>query len=214
MTIAFVLTIPLFAATAPAPSASFTPNAGDLILPLAITSDEVNAAITFTGTGSYSSIIQGNSASAASTAAIGANTSATGGAQTFTLSDAIAGFLIGTGVDYSGVTSLSNSASADLPTPGAGANAILGSSISVPTGSVLVAICWNASGVSDTITTTGTSRGSNASGTSYRIAEYVGAGASIQPTFTATGGATGNYILQQIMLNGVAPNSATIAWVS
>jgi hypothetical protein len=93
--------------------------------------------------------------------------------------------------------------------PGTGSGAITGTAVSVPTGSILLALCINRSNHTNAISSpTGTVR---ASGTStalvdaYCITEYAGAGSNITPTFTdATNGGTDLYGIVQFI---VAPSS-------
>jgi hypothetical protein len=126
------------------------------------------------------------------------------GAQTFTLNDQIANFdQLFTGIEYSGVGSITNSVMTNNASPGLGAGAIVGASVTVPTGSLLISSPSEGS-MNETITvaTAGsTNRGSSAANPVYYWAEWQGTGAAIQPTFTTSANGTLEYTVWQFILN-------------
>lgn len=110
---------------------------------------------------------------------------------------------------YTGVVGIASATDKRNVTPGTGAGAIVGNTVNVPTGSVLVALCMDLTQSSTSITNTaGTSRqsGNGAStATTFNITDYAGAGANITPAFTdSTNGGTHNYDVVQILLSPTA----------
>lgn len=196
-----------FAGAPPLASASFTPNAaGDTILTFGYTSDGINENILITGASTYAQELNYNTGGA-QTLSISASVSCAAGAQTATANDSSAGFIVVSGaLEYSGVSSIgSGGTPASNAAPGTGAGAILGTSVTVPSGSVLIAWCADVSAGAETITSTaGTSRLSNSGAISTNIAEYVGTGAAIQPAFTAGANGGNTYVVMQVMLVGSA----------
>lgn len=157
----------------------------------------------YSGTGTYSILTPpGQQFSNFIALATALNSSATAGAQTVTVSSNSSGdFSVGMALEYSGVSSVSSSET--LPnTPGTGAGAIQGTAVTVPTGSILVAICLDNHSTTVPTATAGTSRGSGVVATSfgYAIAEYAGAGSSITPSFTSAAGGTSQFSVVQWVL--------------
>jgi hypothetical protein len=90
--------------------------------------------------------------------------------------------------------------------PGTGSGAILGTSVTVPAGSILLAFCTNRGNHTNAISSpSGTTRRSGTSTallSAYCITEYAGAGSAIQPSFTdSVNGGTDTYVVVQIILN-------------
>jgi hypothetical protein len=128
------------------------------------------------------------------------------GAQTFTLNDNISNFdRMTSGIEYSNAGAISNATITENNNPGLGAGAIVGASVSVPTGSILVACVIEASGA-ETITDTagGTNRGSQNTSPIYYWAEYAGAGSAIQPKFTTSANGGSDYQVFQFIINPIA----------
>lgn len=183
-------------------SALFTPlNAGDFILLSAATSDGINQALTATGTGTYTSENQTN-ATGSSTWAMFVNSNASNAAnQTIVLNDTASGECLGVALIYSGVGSVTYAVNT-VASPGLGAGAITGTTVLVPSGSILLAICGDANFNSPTISSTsGTNRVTTGSFPSYIATEYAGAGSNITPAFTTGANGTDTYVVQQWMLN-------------
>lgn len=209
----------------PSTSGSFTPNAaGDALLVFVADFNGAVSAVKATGTGSYSLISppgQYNENNQLTSWALWANSSATAGSQTITTED-IGGpgdYIMGLGLDYSGVTAIAGAANQQA-SPGTGVGAIVGTSVSVPSGSVLVAMLMEFNSTATIPTNTaGTVRSSGqvpVFNWAYSVVEYAGAGSAIQPAFTdATNGGTKNYIVTQFLLTGAASSgTATIAWIT
>jgi hypothetical protein len=126
------------------------------------------------------------------------------GVQTFTISDNLSNFdEIFTGIEYSGVGSITNGAMTDNNNPGTGAGAIVGASVVVPTGSILIANIMEGTSNETVTAVGGTTRASNANNPVYCWVEYAGAGAAIQPAFTAATNGTLDYTVVQFILNPV-----------
>jgi hypothetical protein len=205
MPIAFVQAIPEFQSSPPTTSGSFTANVGDLLLTNAIALAS-GFTFTYSGTGIFSPVTGAYLNGANASAGFGANLSATAGAQTLTFTCS-AGFAQGVAIEYSGVGTISNGAANEVASPGTGAGALLGTSVVVPSGSLLYAIAWQENGTISTITNTaGTSRQSSSSSIAFNQVDYVGTGAAIQPAFTV-GTGTAGFIIVQAILNpaGIPP---------
>jgi hypothetical protein len=210
VTIAFRQLITPWSGASPAVSDAFTPvAAGDALI---FVSSYYAAA--FSGTGTYYQV--GTPFPFTDLAyddwSTGYNLSATAESQTTTATAGTAGDgVIAQGIEYSGVAAVSASI-VNVPAPGTGANAIAGTPVTVPTGSVLVALCANANGDADTITTSGTNRGSGAGdfNLSYCWGEWTGAGSSITPTFTTLDG-TDNFVVVQWLLTPASSGAALAA---
>lgn len=212
MSIAFQQTSS-FSAASPATSGSFTPAVpGSLLMVFAQDGAGGNTP-SYAGTGTWSPVGVSVALPAANESS-GANVSSTAGAQTVTVTASGGAFRCWF-AEYSGALLMSSFTAVQRITPGTGSGSILGSSVSVPSGSVLVAICIDVSAVTAITTTNGTSRQSTSiGGQGYNFVDFAGAGSAIQPAFTSTGGATDTFnVVQAILTPGIA-NSATIAWVS
>jgi hypothetical protein len=206
MSIAFRQFITPWANTTPAVSGSFTPNAaGDVLLVYGLDYTNTGVTLTFTGTGgTYSTLQTINDNNVGATDAVGVCLSASGASQTATVASSTSGdFMYGALLDYSGVGSVSG-ALAVVSGPGTGTGAILGTSVSVPIGSVLVAITADMNGGTAITSPSGTNR---ASGTwpsgdpfEYCVTEYAGAGSAIQPSFTSASG-DHDFIVAQWLLS-------------
>jgi hypothetical protein len=210
--IGFVQAIPEFQSAPPTTSTSFTANAGDTIITNAVAFAN-GFTFSYSGTGTYAAVsgayLNGTNASSG----FGANTSATAGSQTITFTSS-AGFQQGTGAEYSSVGSLSNGSAIERTAPGTGAGALLGNSVTVPTGSWLYVVVYQENGAAGAITNTaGTSRASSSSGVVYNIVDYVGTGAAIQPAFTV-GTGTAGFILVQVILNPLAGSTSVFNQVA
>lgn len=200
----FVSLIPNWGGSSPTTSASYTPGgAGNSLFFLAASGG--GNSIAFVMTGSVSSGFS-NLATLSPTGG-GTRTlidcaSCASGAQTFTVNDQISNFdNVFEGIEYSGVGSISNAALTNVASPGTGAGAILGASVVVPTGSLLIACCYEGTSGETVSSVGGTSRGSGASNPVYAWVEYAGAGSAIQPAFTTASNGTLTYLVAQFMLN-------------
>jgi hypothetical protein len=119
-------------------------------------------------------------------------------------------------LEYRGIAAINTSqniSSITRAAPGTGSGAILGTSVSVPTGSILLAFCYNRGNHTSTISSpSGTIRRQGTSSallSAYCFTEYAGAGSAIQPSFTdATNGGTDSYAIVQIILNAQFPFTA------
>ena len=213
MAITFQQVIPPFSAGSGNASPAFTPISGSDELAMFIWDGSTGNSPTVTGTGTGAWVTLSSNASqvqqstAYNLGPIGA------ASQTITVSDAGGSFPNCYPTEYSGVGTVTNGVGIYRPTPGAGAGLILGTSISVPTGSTLIALCVNYGDSTAITTSNGNSRGTGTLGGNYYIyADYAGAGSAIQPAFTCTAGGTDNFHVIQMMLNPPAGNNATIAW--
>jgi hypothetical protein len=185
----------------PGTTASYTPSAsGEAAIVWAFTHGGSSITWTITGTGAtYNQLGQYGSGTAGDIVTAYA-TSISGASQTTTFNDNIANFDVVWGVLYAGVGSVGSWYSTDNPSPGTGTGAVVGHSVTVPSGSWLLAFCLDATGGVDIITnTSGTSRSSSASNQPYNITDYAGSGAAIQPAFTASVG-TDEFVVQQVIL--------------
>jgi hypothetical protein len=112
-------------------------------------------------------------------------------------------------LEYSGIDAVNTSrdiSSVSRSSPGTGVGAILGTSVAVPTGAVLLAFCYNRGNHTNTISSPdGTIRRQGTSSallSAYCITEYAGTGVAIQPSFTdSVNGGTDFYAVVQITLN-------------
>ena len=208
MAITYVQTVTPWSGNTTAVSGSFTPGEGDCILVAG--ADEFNypQVLTITGTsGSYSVLTPPGTFDSdyGATWQLAYQNSATAVLQTITVvTNGVGDLTIGLAIDYSGVGSVLGYENSSAQ-PGTGAGAVVGVSVLVPTGSVLVAIALDEDNNSPALTNTaGTSRSSGtvaANAFAYNIVEYTGAGANIQPAFTSTGGATNYYMVVQFLLS-------------
>ena len=211
MAIVYVQTITAWgAAPEPLASGSFTANVSDCILvygaDYTVTS---GVTIGFSGTGSYLVLTPPGQFSDVESepSALGWNSSATAGSQTITVSSTGSGDLVvGRAVEYSGVSTVS-AAETSQSKPGTGAGAILGTSVTVPVGSVLVAIAVDLDGGGTVTATSGTTRSSDSASC---VTDYAGTGAAIQPAFTGSNGANDHYIVVQWLMT---PLATGIIWL-
>lgn len=216
MAIAFKQLITDFFGSSPAVSGSFTPiSAGDALF-IAVINSSSNNTLVFTGGSTYGSVLE---TSINPGTAIGYASSATAGSQTATVTATGGGTLNCFPIEYSGVASATSPTASFLTNPGAGTGAILGTSVTVATGSVLAALCFNFDSGTSTITSpSGTNRGNGLSTNTFEFCwtEYAGAGASIQPSFTSADGATERFVVFQILMvpSAGGGGTASIAWVS
>jgi hypothetical protein len=193
MSIAFQQFITPWSGTTPAASGSFTPYAAaDVLLPFGFDFINTGVTITFSGTGTYSTLQTINDSLAGATFAIGVNLDSSASSQTTTVTSSTSGdSMYGALLDYSGVGAVSG-AIVDRQSPGSGSGAILGTSVSVPIGSVLIAICVDMNLGTAITSPSGTNRASGSwpAGNSfeYTVTEYAGAGSAIQPSFTSASG--------------------------
>jgi len=212
MSVAFVNLQAPWNSSSPSASPSFTPAALNLLLAYAFDASRNNATLGFSGTGSYTQLTPpGNfNDTAGDTHGVAYNPSSANSSQTVTISATGGDNMFGWVAEYSGVTVPPTSSTPSVRTaPGTGTGAVLGSAQNVNTGDVLVALCTNTSGTTDTITPAG--GGNNrGSGTivggplSWCWADWAGSGGSITPSFTATNGAADKYIVTQILLSASA----------
>jgi hypothetical protein len=129
--------------------------------------------------------------------------------QTILIYNNILNYGYGVAVEYANVGIVTGNTVVSN-TPGTAVGAITGVSVNVPTGSLLVAICFNVSqnANNDTGYITDASGGLTRSiyqyTPAYCITEYAGAGSNIQPSFTdANNGVTANYAVAQWLLNTI-----------
>lgn len=217
MSVVFVQTVTPWTAASggSAPSGSFTAGTGNALIAACINASNVTNSVS--GSASTFSILTppgqhldlGNDLDICV-----ASVPCVGGVQTCTFSSTTAtrfGWLW----EYSGVSTVT-AAATDVATPGTSSGAILGTSISVPTGGVLLALCVDILNAGTITTPTGTSRGAGTiSGVNYCAAEYTGIGSSITPTFTTVTGTDSFIVLQWLLTpSGAAGGSANIAWIS
>lgn len=206
MSVSWVQTVAAWEGTSPAASGSFTPAASDQLIVVQANFNNSGATAVVSGTGTYNQLgsylndtLHGNTlgqAWNASSAASSQTATVTGGTG-----NAVGGWLW----EYSGVASVTPNAVLD-PSPGAGTGAILGTSVQVPVGAVLLALCFDcsSSGTAAISSPSGTTRGSGAFPVllnNYCATEYAGAGASIQPSFTSSAGASHEYAILQFLLS-------------
>jgi len=204
VSVSWVQTVTPVGTTSPAVTGSFTPSAGDQIPVFGANTSGSATTMTVTGTGSYSSLATLLSdGSTGKTLQPWANSSCSGGAQTVTNTGAAGNAMFIWAFEYSGAATVSAQTSVLRSNPGTGAGAILGTSVTVPAGAILLALCTCESTVTATITSpSGTNRGAGtvASTLPYCVTEYAGTGAAIQPAFTCSVGGTNSFGVQQILL--------------
>lgn len=196
-------TITAWQSASPSASGSFNPAAGSCILLVGIDANVTTATITAAGTGSYSTVLTSQSDTKGDTWAAFANTNATTGAQTATISSNTAGhIMVNFGQVYTNVANITTSFVVRT-TPGTGSGAITGSAVTVPVGAVLIALCCDVTGGTSAISSpTGTNRaaGFNGGDVEYCWTEYAGTGASVTPTFTCATGGTSSFPVVQFIL--------------
>lgn len=203
MAIVFNNLITDWSGASPATSGSFTP-VGNAIIVCAF-DGATNNATTFSGSLSTWTSFATRSGPRYN---VGGSVPVTAGAQTCTATATTGQFHV-FGIDYSGVQSATASIPVLNTTPGTGVGAILGVSVTVPTGSVLIAHIIDTSGNSAATlnSPSGTSRGGGSSqdgNFNFAWTEYAGAGANIQPSFTDNvAGATHSYVVGQALLSPI-----------
>jgi hypothetical protein len=196
--------------TSPVSSASFTPAAvGEAVIAaMYVSANGYTMTLGGSGGGSY---VSGSSVNiVASSAAAGYGLSLPASAQTISVAST-AGFMQGvSAVVMAGVGTITLSTPTAVAAPGTGSGAVSGTAVSVASGSVLLACCFqfSNSGTEAITTPTGTSIYTNSFTLPYCWATYAGAGSNITPTFTApTYGATGDYCILQALLSPVTISS-------
>ncbi|HEY1723977.1 MAG TPA: hypothetical protein VGF89_01035 [Steroidobacteraceae bacterium] len=192
-------------ALSPSGSAAFAPTAAsDQLLCVGLNGSGTGLNAIFSGTGTFTSLTSINDINNGNSVTAYVNAACSGASQTVTNTGATGQFMWSWVLEYIGATTVT--AVANLShTPGAGAGAILGTSQSVPSGQILVALCMDTSGGTTAISSPGgTNRGSGSlgAGTSipYCWTEYAGAGAAIQPSFTSSSGAAHSFVIIQFLL--------------
>lgn len=123
--------------------------------------------------------------------------------QTITLGGAIATFVAGFGVRYIGVSAITNGTQILRAAPGVGANGLVGTAVTVPVGSKLIAAFIDISNGPVTITSSNASRSvfSQITGNGvFNFFEFDGAGASITPLATASANGGDDYMVAQWLL--------------
>jgi hypothetical protein len=209
MSIAFVQNVTTWLGHTSATSGSFTPSAGDCILIAGCDDSNYPETLTISGSsGSYLVLTPPGTFDDdfGDTWQLAYQNGAAAVSQTVTVATSGSGdTLINFGGDYSGVASVSATENAQAQ-PGTGAGAIVGVSVNVPTGALLVALCVDVTGGASP-TAVPTAVGASATRISgdidncgYLWAEWAGAGANIQPAFTSTAGATDYFTVVQWLL--------------
>lgn len=207
MSVAWVQSIAPFANGSGVASGSFTTGATSNVLVIFSDDGAGTTAPTYSGTGSGTWVTQYSSTTTnGHQAGVGYNLGPIStGSQTVTITDVLSAFPAGFPFEYSGVSSISNGSALSTATPGTGTGAILGTSIVVNSGSVLLALCFDSSGSGTITSPAGTNRGAGTlGGRYYRVTEYAGTGAAIQPSFTSTAGGTDTFVVIQAIAAGVS----------
>jgi hypothetical protein len=202
MAVAWVQTVTPWSATATtATSGSFTPTSGNALVAFCYGSGTLS--YSGSGTGTWTAIFQTND-SFGSPHGCGDNPTCGGGSQTITVHQTASTTVFGWAFEYSGAGSFSGTSN-ETDVPGTTSGAIKGTSVVVPTGSVLLALCADITGTggSSISSPSGTNRGAATIGAvTYCVTEYAGTGAAIQPTFTdINNGGTDDYFITQILLS-------------
>jgi hypothetical protein len=205
MSVDWIRTVTPWENATPSTSGAFTPTAGDTLITYGMDGSSATASLVFSGSeaGSWSELNPpGNYGdTSGDTHGLGVNLSCAAGSQTVTVTSAGSTFLLGFAWEYSGVGSVSSVSGVQRNAPGTGAGAITGTSVTVPTGAVLLATCIDITGTPTISSPSGTNRGSGSNdGIMYCATEYAGAGSPITPTFTTTGGSD-NYVVLQVLLS-------------
>lgn len=149
-----------------------------------------------------------------------ASPSAAGGAETFNVTQPSGATMLSTiEMEFSGGVSTKSPLYTTTASPGAGAGAVLGQSVTVTTGDLLAVCCWNADafGNAPTVNTAGST--AVATDNNLQVVYWIGSGAAIQPNFTAGVGdeTTPHQVVQWIVSatgGGGGGGSATIAWIT
>jgi hypothetical protein len=205
MSIVFKQLIPESSGTPPVSSSVATDAAGEQALMFGTTGDSPSATFTWSTPGGTGVSLQTGLNGSGGTVGLGYVYNMASGATTITGNESGGNFVGIQGIQYSGVASVVSQAISNIGTPpGTGTGAILGQSMTVNAGQILIACCSDVSGspVQPQIITspTGTSRGFNQFNPITAWTEYTGTGAAIQPSFTAPGGATDVYQVYQWLL--------------
>jgi hypothetical protein len=187
-----------------ATSGSFTPTASNQLV--VFNSCIQTGTQSASGTGTYNQV--GSQFSSSVNVSCFANLNLSGGSQTVAVSTtASLPNLDGFAYQYSGAATASNFSGVSRAAPGTGSGAITGTSVNVPSGAVLLALCGDTTNGTTITSPSGTNRDGGTVGTvgatisGWTVTEYSGTGANITPTFTdATRGATDTYIVVQMVL--------------
>jgi hypothetical protein len=215
MSIVFKQLIPESAGTPPVSSSVATDAAGEQALMFGTTGDSPSATFTWSTPGGTGVSLQTGLNGSGGTVGLGYVYNMASGATTITGNESGGNFVGIQGIQYSGVASVVSQAISNIGTPpGTGTGAILGQSMTVNAGQILIACCSDVSGspVQPQIITspTGTSRGFNQFNPITAWTEYTGTGAAIQPSFTAPGGATDVYQVYQWLLSPTGGGGANV----
>lgn len=217
MTIAFVsaLANPWSTLVTGATSPSFTPGAGDTLL---VWSSDFNASgITITGTSGTYTIINPPGQwpdTEGDGYALGNQLSAIAVSQTISIGAATSSDTIGHWVRFSGVGSISATSPGGVNNlaPGNAVGSIVGTSVTVPLGAVLVAWASAEDALESMAVANGGTQVLNAADSNNLIqlciGYWVGTGAAVQPKFTPTIGANKYTVLQTIILPPVGSTAA------
>lgn len=206
MAVAFVTNTGNPSGTSPFTTGSFSVTAGNAEIVFFDDYAASGRTLTMSGTGgTYTIANPPGSLSDTHTLAVFSCLSDSGGSQTATMTSSTVGDGVsGRFFEYSGVVTVSGNGNHQT-NPGTGAGAVVGVATTVPTGSVLVALCQDQTNGSNTITSVGGGT-DRANGTTWRVTEYAGSGGSITPSFTVATG-TGHFAVLQLLLSPSAPAS-------
>lgn len=188
--------------TSAAPSGSFTPTAAGDQLGMFAFNGSNNNTMSFVGTSAFSTLSTGINPGTA----VGIGLSCSAGAQTVGVAAGAGGGASVFGIEYSGVGSGTSPTPNFRTNPGITTGAILGTSVTVASGSTLIAFCLNFDGGTNAITSpSGTSRGAGLNVQEYCFTEYAGSGAAIQPSFTSADGTADRFLVMQILMSPLVP---------
>jgi hypothetical protein len=215
MAITFQKLITAFSGNSPLTSPAFTPSAASDTLIFVSVDFSSNVVCTFSGTGGTYTTSGGSfpwTDPVSDETATGYLLSASGSSQTTTCTATSGDGLVAQGIDYSGVSSVGAPTVVNRSAPGTGANAIIGTAVTVPSGSTLLSFCYNASSGTDTITTSGTNLGSGTGSDDFDMAYcwsgYAGSGGSITPAYTTSADGTDGFVVIQWLLTPAASPGA------
>lgn len=207
-----------FYTTSPQTSQSFTPGAGDALIAFGLSPAGASPITGVTGTGTYSLIGSTDVDSGGNYLGLYANSSASAGSQTAMIAgvDRV-GMLL---CDCSNVGSIASPVYTNNDSPGTGAGAVTGSPVVVPTGGMLLALCYNSTTNVTTAVITGTAGTSQLNQTggnppSLALQSYAGAGSSVTPAFTISGAGAGteSYTVIQVLLSPISTTVTASAGV-
>jgi len=202
-----------FFGTSPLTIGAVTATAGDTLIGIGICGSGQNDPVTPSTVpdGNFPAVtglsLTSNDTNNGNTFSPGLLLSAAGGSISPRYTQAV-GNLFGFFYEYFNVLSVSDAAFILRATPG---TTIGGNPVTVPVGSVLFAMCVDAAGgtvvpsaQANGGVTPSTRESGNPSGTTlpFCTCDYVGTGGSITPTWTASDGATENFVIIQFTLNG------------